>query len=293
MSCGQEFYGYTPASKFCSPLCYSNFRHQQAAELNKQTKICERCGKEFGPRSQGENRWRSPKEFAARRFCSRECSGHLRRNTIDDLLKKIVVNKQTGCHIWVGATIHNGYGQAKLDNRWVMVHRAVWEHYKGPIPEGLQIDHTCMVRNCCNVEHLRMVTSQINNAASNNACAVHLRKPYCPTCGGEYTVRPNGSRYCKPCWLRWQTEYQRKYRARKWKEEEYCQKQAAYRRKYRVRKREEAGVTDKTLIACPVCGGPYSLRKNGAKYCPPCHKKRQRESYLRYVAKKKQEEKET
>src|SRR5215831_14708172 len=239
MSCGQEFYGYTVASKFCSPLCYSNFRHKQVAEWKEETKTCERCGKEFGPRG------RSRADFAKRRFCGHECSGQQHRNTIDDVFKKLIVNQKTGCHVWVGTILSNGYGQVRLNNHWAMVHRVVWEHYKGPIPEGLQIDHTCKVRNCANVEHLRMVTSRVNNAASDNACAVHLRKPNCPTCGGEYTIRPNGSRYCKPCWLRWQSEYQRKYRAQKWKEEEYCNKQAEYRRKYRARKKEQIGLVDK------------------------------------------------
>src|SRR5262252_1183924 len=92
ISCGKKFIGYTIASKFCSSLCYSNYRHMQAAELRAKTKTCELCGKEFS-REEG----RSPSEFKSRRFCGRECAGRTRQNTIDDILKKIVVNRQTGC----------------------------------------------------------------------------------------------------------------------------------------------------------------------------------------------------
>jgi hypothetical protein len=86
-----------------------------------------------------------------------------------------------------------------------------------------------------------MVTARENSLANtcNGMGAQNSRKTECPTCGGPFSFWPNGYRYCKPCLRRWQTEYQRKYRAQKWKEEEYCQKQAAYRRKYRARKKEE------------------------------------------------------
>ena len=263
IACGKTFFGYTAASKFCSPLCYSNYRCKRAAEIRARTKTCEICGTEFGP-SEG----RALSEFATRRFCSRECQGQKHRNTIDKLLKKIVVNQQTGCHIWVGTVTVNGYAQARLDNRWKYVHRAVWEHYKGPIPEGLQIDHICKIRNCCNVDHLRLVTPRVNTLLSDSITAIHIRKPHCPTCGGEYTIRPNGHRYCGAC---------------------HSRHNAANARRYRAQKRKAEGFVDKRLSsACRVCGGPYSVWPTGHKYCPPCHKRRQRETYLKYLANRKE-----
>ena len=144
--------------------------------------------------------------------------------------------------MWIGTKNWNGYGQVRLDNQWVMAHRAVWEHFRGPIPEDMQVDHMCGVRLCCNVDHLRVVTPRENCLAntSNSMGAQNSRKTECPICGGPFTVKPNGHRYCKACWLRRSLAYQRKYRAQKWTEEEYCRKQAAYRREYRARKREEA-----------------------------------------------------
>jgi hypothetical protein len=33
-------------------------------------------------------------------------------------------------------------------------HRVSYEHYVGPIPKGLEIDHLCRVRHCVNPAHL-------------------------------------------------------------------------------------------------------------------------------------------
>jgi hypothetical protein len=203
---------------YCSVECYWTYRRTQKAEfIENNSKVCERCGKTFTA-----NRWRSRSEFAERRFCGRECGGLYRRNTIDRVLEQIVINQTTGCHMWVGTKNWNGYGQVRLDNRWVMAHRAVWEHYRGPIAEGLQIDHTCGVRLCCNVDHLRTATPRENCLAntSNSMGAQNSRKSECPICGGPFSFKEDGYRYCKPCMRRNQTAYQRRYRAAKRKQKE-------------------------------------------------------------------------
>lgn len=38
-----------------------------------------------------------------------------------------------------------------------MFHRFVWENVHGKIPEGYEIDHLCLNRGCCNVEHLQCI----------------------------------------------------------------------------------------------------------------------------------------
>lgn len=64
-----------------------------------------------------------------------------------------------GCWLWLGATNSNGYGQIreKVDGKWTMllVHRVSYELLVGPIPEGLNLLHSCDTPNCCNPEHLR------------------------------------------------------------------------------------------------------------------------------------------
>lgn len=70
--------------------------------------------------------------------------------------------QQGECLVWTGAITHLGYGSMTINNRAVPVHRFAWERVKGPIPNGLVIDHICHNRACVNVEHLRAV-SQMQN----------------------------------------------------------------------------------------------------------------------------------
>lgn len=227
---------------------YDQLRAERRAAFLASEKACERCGQLFRP---VEGRW--PSEFAKKRFCSRECRGLAHRNTIERLLEQIEVNPQTGCHIWTGMKVRTGYGLTRLDNRWVVPHRAVWEHYKGPIPEGLQIDHMCGAKLCCNVFHLRVVTAQENSLAptSSNMAARNARKTKCPNCAGEYSFWPNGHRYCKPCLRRNQSAYLRK-------------------------KRAEGVVYERTSTHCPKCGELWHVTPKGQKYCQACRSRSRR-----------------
>ncbi len=95
-----------------------------------------------------------------------------------DPLQRIQQNSlndsSTGCLTWLGSTCRNGYGRIRVtesDGTRFMksVHRLCWEHANGEIPDGLQIDHLCHVRNCVNTKHMRLVTQAQNtqNVASN------------------------------------------------------------------------------------------------------------------------------
>ena len=55
---------------------------------------------------------------------------------------------------------HNagGYGVVGRGGRTYLVHRLAWMDAHGPIPEGLELDHLCRVRDCYEVTHLEPVT---------------------------------------------------------------------------------------------------------------------------------------
>jgi hypothetical protein len=62
---------------------------------------------------------------------------------------------------------HKGYGKVARPGRgqgMVSVHRTVYEMLVEPIPRGLQVDHLCRNRACCNPDHLEVVTGKINVA---------------------------------------------------------------------------------------------------------------------------------
>jgi len=68
----------------------------------------------------------------------------------------------SGCWLWTGGKIGQGYGEIVVRKKTWMAHRLSWELLVGPIPTGLVIDHLCRVRNCINPEHLEPVTDQVN-----------------------------------------------------------------------------------------------------------------------------------
>lgn len=107
------------------------------------------------------------------------------------------VDRRDGCHIWTGGTDRAGYGRFAFGGRGkhVLAHRWIYDQRVGPIPDGLEIDHLCRVRNCVNPAHLEVVTRSENmRRARRNRCSR----------GHEYdrvTVRPNGHRqvHCHTC----------------------------------------------------------------------------------------------
>jgi hypothetical protein len=75
---------------------------------------------------------------------------------------KIAVNGE--CWIWTAAKNRKGYGctASGTKNRTMLAHRRAYEATKGPIPEGLQIDHLCFTTSCVNPAHLEAVTGAEN-----------------------------------------------------------------------------------------------------------------------------------
>lgn len=68
----------------------------------------------------------------------------------------------TPCWLWKWSLTYNGYGRVSVRSpgirRHVRAHRAAYVAWVGPIPAGLDLDHLCRVRTCCNPLHLEPVT---------------------------------------------------------------------------------------------------------------------------------------
>ncbi len=68
------------------------------------------------------------------------------------LLSKI--EKTDSCWLWTGYVTTRGYGYIGfLKRRW-LAHRLFYTAFKGPIPDGLMVCHSCDVPACVNLDHL-------------------------------------------------------------------------------------------------------------------------------------------
>ena len=72
----------------------------------------------------------------------------------------------SGCWLWTGSRTRDGYGLITTreggKQRRSYVHRIAYVKVHGFIPDGLEIDHLCRVRNCFNPSHLEAVTHAEN-----------------------------------------------------------------------------------------------------------------------------------
>lgn len=122
---------------------------------------------------------------------------------------KFIINKDTDCWEWKAEITHDGYGRYCYKYRRYMSHRFSYEIMIGPIPEGLQIDHLCRNRSCCNPEHLEAVTCKENLSrglgcmpgvivsANKRKAKIHCKYSHEFTPENTYTYK--NKRSCKIC----------------------------------------------------------------------------------------------
>ena len=104
-----------------------------------------------------------------------------------------------GCWRWTGARKSDGYGLYSV-RPYVQrrAHRIVYELTRGPVPEGLVLDHLCKNKICVNPDHLEPVSiaENVRRAFREQASCVN---------GHEYTEAntyrnpTHGRRSCREC----------------------------------------------------------------------------------------------
>lgn len=100
-----------------------------------------------------------PEEVYRRRFLSR--------------IRKVVRVPALGrgaCWEWQASLTKGGYGRfvvgGRKARRFDYAHIYAYTTFVGPVPDGLELDHLCRNRRCCNPDHLEAVTHQENLARS-------------------------------------------------------------------------------------------------------------------------------
>lgn len=171
------------------------------------------------------------KPHMARGWCQMHYSRWLRKGRVnlptpeERFWAKVDKNGPGGCWLWTGALDAKGYGMWKpagrANSRSVKAHRWAYETLIGTVPDGLQLDHVCRVRNCVNpFGHLEPVTGRENLMRSPiTLAAINVAKTHCIR-GHEFTPEntrittarsPHGERSCRAC----DRLKQREYRNRK------------------------------------------------------------------------------
>lgn len=135
-----------------------------------------------------------------RRGASRETILRKRAERFD---RSYSIIPTTGCWMWTGPLFPGElYPFMGVDGSTMLrAHRYSYERFKGPIPDGLVIDHMCTHTWCVNPHHLEAVTNGENvrrHFARTKAC--HRGHPYV---AGSFRIAMDGDghpyRACREC----------------------------------------------------------------------------------------------
>lgn len=83
------------------------------------------------------------------------------------------------------------YPQMSVRGKQVRLHRWVYEQERGPIPDGMHVDHSCHNRTCLEPAHLRLATPQENGRNRGGRRAGRIRdlpRNVYEKCPGKYFV---------------------------------------------------------------------------------------------------------
>jgi len=110
---------------------------------------------------------------------------------------------ETECWLWTGAKNNQGYPQKRHNGRTQYLHRLSYVAMRGPIPEGLELDHLCRTPPCYNPLHLEAAThlENMRRGIGNQ----HRGKTHClrghPFTATNTRIGRRGERNCRPCGL--------------------------------------------------------------------------------------------
>lgn len=124
----------------------------------------------------------------------------MRGSLVDRFWPKVERRGPDECWPWTAGKCLAGYGAIRSDAPgWPMLkaHRVSYEIAKGPIPEGLVIDHICENKACVNPAHLEPVTAAENSTRYSQR-RTHCRMGHALT-PDNLVKRRGQSKQCRVC----------------------------------------------------------------------------------------------
>lgn len=163
-------------------LCLKNHTQQSSQGLEVEAAVPQKQQHQDEMAAKAEGRRLKQNYYNRESYRRRHPNWRKRRTdrspiTREFILSNVLKDPETGCWNWTRATC-KGYGRVWDGNRFIQVHRASFELWAGPIPEGLFACHKCDNRKCCNPDHI-FCGNQFDNmrdAANKGRVALSARK---------------------------------------------------------------------------------------------------------------------
>lgn len=117
----------------------------------------------------------------------------------DRFWSKVVPEPNSGCWLWTAHRNAKGYGCYGVGSYETRLsHRVAFQALLGLVPDGLELDHRCKVRCCCNPAHLEPV-SHAENVRRGETKKSHCKRGHALAGDNLMPIKHGAAARCRLC----------------------------------------------------------------------------------------------